>query len=118
MVSGLLAKTCDGFKRSEKSDVPVEAETVQALLAWLVNRIESRAGILLLSAIWKSNTQQSHFSTQRRRMVFCHLLHVLAHREDQALWAPSPGPSLIYTKIHISGRHIEVFNIQGQTGHL
>lgn len=29
----------------------VEAEAVQALLAWLVNRVESGAGILLLSAV-------------------------------------------------------------------
>jgi len=44
--------------------VPVEAEAVQALLAWLVNGVESGAGILLLSAVWKSNTQQINFSTQ------------------------------------------------------
>lgn len=34
--------------------VPVEAEAVQTLLAWLVNRVESGAGILLLSAIWSA----------------------------------------------------------------
>lgn len=32
--------------------IPVEAEAVQTLFAWLVNRVESGAGILLLSAIW------------------------------------------------------------------
>lgn len=31
--------------------LPVEAEAVQTLLAWLVNRVESGAGVLLLSAI-------------------------------------------------------------------
>lgn len=35
-------------------DLPVKAETVQALLAWFVHGVESGAGILLLSAIWKS----------------------------------------------------------------
>lgn len=32
--------------------IPVEAEAVQTLFAWLVNRVKSGAGILLLSAIW------------------------------------------------------------------
>lgn len=32
--------------------IPVEAEAVQTLFAWLVNRVESGAGILLLPAIW------------------------------------------------------------------
>lgn len=50
---------------------PVEAEAVQALLAWLVNRVESGAGILLLSAIWKSNTQQNHFSVQTKQLIIC-----------------------------------------------
>ena len=38
--------------------IPVEAEAVEALLAWLVDRVESGAGILLLSAIWKSDTKK------------------------------------------------------------
>lgn len=42
--------------------VPVEAEAVQALLAWFVNGVESGAGILLLSAIWETNMQHNHAS--------------------------------------------------------
>lgn len=59
------------FKVISGLTVPVEAEAVQALLAWLVNRVESGAGILLLSAIWKSNTQQDNLSIQTKQLIIC-----------------------------------------------
>lgn len=46
--------------------IPVETEAVEALLAWLVNRVESGAGILLLSAIWKWITKTNTISTQKK----------------------------------------------------
>lgn len=54
-----------------KGHPPVEAEAVQALLAWLVNRVESGAGILLLSTVWKSNTRQNKLSIQTKQLIVC-----------------------------------------------
>lgn len=65
-----LQKGCHWSKSRRDNEswpcIPVEAEAVEALLAWLVNRVESGAGILLLSAVWKWITKTNTISTEKK----------------------------------------------------